>query len=146
MDYEVLVDELRHILNILQQEQGHIALFMLKVIDADTSDWNLIVSTLEYDRVSTKQAITHLASLLNTHLSPDIIKKIVRITILKTADPFVVEINHAWKVINTVQYIQSLSVAGISIERAIILKSHHISVAKRRRVPPKNAMNMLEQA
>jgi len=106
MDQEVLVNECQKILDILQQEHGHISLFMLKAMESDSTDWNLIVSTLEYDKVSTKKAINHLANILNTHLRTDLLKKILRLTILNTSEPFVQEINRVYKVTHTLKYIR----------------------------------------
>lgn len=126
MDHEILVSEFRKILSIFKQEQTHIALWMLKALEADMSTWNLMVSASEYNHISTKKAVQHVVNILNNNLNKSILKKIVRVTILKTSDPFVKDINQTFHVRNTVKYIQSSFIGGVYIEKAIIFESHPV--------------------
>jgi len=75
---------------------------MLKAFDAQMNDWNLIVSAPAYDNLMLKAALTDLVTIFNKHLSQTISEQIIRSTILKTTDPFVKEINQAFKVTNAV--------------------------------------------
>jgi hypothetical protein len=93
---------------------------MLKAFDAQMNDWNLIVSAPAYDNLMLKAALTDLVTIFNKHLSQAICEQIIRSTILKTTDPFVNEINQAFKVTNTVKYVYSSVISGILLEKAII--------------------------
>ncbi len=131
MDQEVLVKECHHLIKRLKQDRKHVALLMLKALDPDIRNWNLLVSLLEYDTLTTKNALQHFIKMLQKTLSQDMLKRILRVTILKTTDPFVTSINHAFDVRNSTRYIQSSVIFGIEIEHAIILESHSLpSVAK----------------
>ncbi len=81
MNHEILVKEFRKIEKILNQEHGHVALFMLKAFDTDISLWNVIVSTPEYDKMATKKALEHLISIVRSNLGKDILRKILRLTV-----------------------------------------------------------------
>jgi hypothetical protein len=126
MDHEILVKECRHTIKKLKQEKGPISLFMLKVLEYDVTDWNLIVSAPAYDNLRLKTALIDLVTILNQHLSRAIRRKIIRSTVLKTTDPFVKEINQVFKVNNTTQYVHSSVISGIYLEKAIIFESHPI--------------------
>ena len=126
MDHEILVKECRHTIKKLKQEKGPISLFMLKALEYDVTDWNLIVSAPAYDNLRLKTALIDLVTILNKHLSRGIRRKIIRSTVLKTTDPFVKEINQVFKVINTTQYVHSSVISGIYLEKAIIFESHPI--------------------
>ncbi|HIE00337.1 MAG TPA: hypothetical protein EYP59_08625 [Thiotrichaceae bacterium] len=126
MDHEILVKECRHTIKKLKQEKGPISLFMLKALEYDVTDWNLIVSAPAYDNLRLKTALIDLVTILNQHLSRAIRRKIIRSTVLKTTDPFVKEINQVFKVINTTQYVHSSVISGIYLEKAIIFESHPI--------------------
>lgn len=127
MDHEILVNEFRKILQVVKHEQEAISLFMLKALDADVNMWNLMVSSLEYDAVSTKKAVQQIIHILNTHLKKSLLKNIIRVTILKTSDPFVEEINRVFPVTHGVKHIQSSVISGVYIEKAIIFESHAVS-------------------
>ncbi|RKZ52011.1 MAG: hypothetical protein DRR16_09170 [Candidatus Parabeggiatoa sp. nov. 3] len=126
MDHEILVKECRHTIKKLKQEKGPISLFMLKALEYDVTDWNLIVSAPAYDNLRLKTALIDLVTILNQHLSRAIRRKIIRSTVLKTTDPFVKEINQVFKVSNTTQYVHSSVISGIYLEKAIIFESHPI--------------------
>jgi hypothetical protein len=123
MDQEILVKEFRQMAKILKQEKGPVSLLMLKAFDAQMNDWNLIVSAPAYDNLMLKAALTDLVTIFNKHLSKTISEQIIRSTILKTTDPFVKEINQAFKVTNAVKYIYSSVISGIYLEKAIIFES-----------------------
>jgi hypothetical protein len=125
MDNEILVKEFSKIAKILKQEKGSLSLLMLKAFDAEMNDyWNLIVSTPAYDNLTLKMALTDLVTLCNNHLSKPVLETITRTVILETTDPFVREVNQAFKVKNTAKYIYSSVIAGIHLEKAIIIESH----------------------
>ncbi|RKZ51382.1 MAG: hypothetical protein DRR16_06650 [Candidatus Parabeggiatoa sp. nov. 3] len=128
MDNEILVKELGKMTQIFKQEKGQLSLLMLKAFDAEMNDyWNLIVSTPAYDNLTLKMALTDLVTLFNKHLSQAVLETITRTIILETTDPFVKEINQAFKVKNTVKYVYSAVISGINLEKAIIFESHPLS-------------------
>jgi hypothetical protein len=77
MDNETLVGQLPKIVKILEQKQEHVALFMLKAVDADIAIWNLIVSTTTYDDLTTKKALKDLLNILKANISKESLKKII---------------------------------------------------------------------
>ena len=124
-----MAEEFRKIVRILRQEQGRMALFMLKS-DIE-SYWNVIVSTPEYDSLTTKNALKHLIPVLRSNLSKEVLRRILRLTVLKTDDPFTKGMNRTFDVRNSEKYIQSSVVSGIHIENAIIFESASVpSVVK----------------
>ncbi|HIE02595.1 MAG TPA: hypothetical protein EYP59_20310 [Thiotrichaceae bacterium] len=128
MDNEILVKEFGKMTQIIKQEKGPLSLLMLKAFDAEMNDyWNLIVSTPAYDNLTLKMALTDLITLFNKHLSQAVLETIARTIILETTDPFVKEINQAFKVKNTVKYVYSAVISGINLEKAIIFESHPLS-------------------
>ncbi|MDM8557843.1 hypothetical protein [Candidatus Parabeggiatoa sp. HSG14] len=127
MDNEILVKEFGKMPKILKQEKGQLSLLMLKAFDAEMNDyWNLIVSTPAYDNLTLKMALTDLVTIFNNHLSKAVLETVTRTIILETTNPFVREINQAFKVRNTVKYVYSSVISGINLEKAIIFESHPI--------------------
>jgi len=123
MDNEILVKEFRKVIKILRHKHGHIALLMLKTSDTDIPIWNLIVSTAGYDNMTDEEALKDFLDILNNAVYKEILKEIVRLTVLKTDDPFVKEINLIFRIKNSVKYIQSSVITGIYIENGIIFES-----------------------
>ena len=123
MDYEILVNEFDKIVKILKQGDTHVALFMLNPVYPDISIWTLVVSTETYDNLTKKNAIKHLVNLINKNLNKIFLRKIINVTILKTSDPFVKEINWLFSVTDSVKFIESSVIAGIHLERAILFES-----------------------
>ena len=127
MDNEILVKEFSKMPKILKQETGSLSLLMLKAFDAEMNNyWNLIVSASAYDNLTLKKALTDLVTICNKHLCKAVLETITRTIILETTDPFVREINQAFKVKNTVKYVYSSVISGIYLEKAIIFESHRI--------------------
>ncbi|QTA87890.1 Uncharacterized protein dnm_039300 [Desulfonema magnum] len=139
-----MVKGFRKIVRILRREQGEIALFMLKSADTDIADyWNVIVSTPDYDSLTTKKALKHLVSILRSNLSKDVFRRILRVTVLKTDDPFTREINRAFNVKNSEEYIHLSVVSGIYIENAIIFESVSVPSAGKIRHKKKHSQNKM---
>lgn len=123
MDNEILVKEFRKIIKILKAEDTHIALFMLKAADIEVMGWNLIVSTVRYDSLTAKKALKELVGILNKNMKKNILKEISRMTVLKTNDPLVEEINRTFRIKNSIKYINASYFFGIYIENAILFES-----------------------
>ncbi|RLC04106.1 MAG: hypothetical protein DRI57_28570 [Deltaproteobacteria bacterium] len=142
MDNEILVKEFRKIVRILRQEQGRMALFMLKSADTDIAGyWNVIVSTSEHDSLTTKKALKHLVRILRNNLSREVLRRIIRLTVLKTDDPFTKGITRKFNVRNSEKYIQSSVVSGIYIGNAIIFESASVPSAVKIKDKKKNSQN-----
>lgn len=128
MDNEILVKELQNTLAILRETKGRIALFMLNASEIDISSANnLIVSASCYDDMPAKKAITELAFFLKHELSQSSLKQIIRITVLRTHDPFVIALNRAYHVEDSIVYLPPCDISGIYIEKAIIFESVPVS-------------------
>jgi hypothetical protein len=127
MDNEILVKEFGKMTQIFKQEKGQLSLLMLKAFDAEINDyWNLIVSAPSYDKLTLKMALTDVVTLFNKHLNQAVLESITRTVVLETTHPFVMEINQAFNVTNTVKYVYSSVISGIHLEKAIIFESHPI--------------------
>jgi hypothetical protein len=129
MDNEILVKEFRKILRILEREHKQVALFMLKVDGPEMM--NLIVSTPVYDKMTAKNGLKHLIGIANRNFTKEILRKIIRLTVLKTDDPFVVAMNQTFKAGNAVKHIYSSVISGIYIESAIVFKSGAVARHKK---------------
>ncbi len=129
MDNEILVKEFRKILRILELEHKQVVLFMLKVDGPEMM--NLIVSTPVYDTMTAKSGLKHLIGIVNRNFSKEVLRKIIRLTVLKTDDPFVVAMNQTFKARNAVKYIYSSVISEIYIESAIVFKSGAVAGHKK---------------
>ncbi len=71
-----------------------------------------------------------LLDMLDHHLNEKMLKKIMRITILKTTDSFVKAINQLFQVTHfSVTYLNSAIISDIQIENALILESCQLKPA-----------------
>ncbi len=131
MDNEILVKEFPKIIRILKEEGTHISLFMLKAADIDIMGWNLIVSTVRYDSLTTKNALKELVGILKNNMKKNILKEISRLTVLKTDDPFVEEINRTFQTENSIKYIKSSYFFGVYIENAVLFESAPVPLRMR---------------
>ena len=123
MDNELLVTEFYKIIDILKKD-GDIALFMLQPLDYYINDFSLVISTSTYDNLTKKEALMKFFTILKYNLNKEISKRIMRVTVLKTTDSFVKNINQMFKVTNcSIRYLNSVSIFGVHIENAIILES-----------------------
>ena len=141
MDNEILLEEFRKIVRILRREQRRMALFMLKS-DIE-SYWNVIVSTPEYDSLTAKKALKHLISILRSNLSREVLRRIIRLTVLKTDDPFTKGMNRTFDVRNSEKYIRSSVVSGIYIENAVIFESASVTSVVKVGHKKKNSQNKM---
>jgi hypothetical protein len=124
MDHEILVTECQKVLAVFSQKRYHMAVFMLKAVEADLNAWNLIVSAVELDRMSTKAAVRHVVQLLKTVVKQSVLQRIVRVTVLSTTDPFIEELTQTYPVApSTRRYLQSSFIGDIYLEKAIVFLS-----------------------
>lgn len=151
MDNEILVKELRSALDSLRKSRGPIALFMLSAseIHASTAQ-NLIVSARGYDKFHIKKSLVDLINLLKSKLSEVSLRKLSRLTVLKTQDPFVKAINQAFNVKDSTVSLQSCNIFGIQIESATLLESISLppqkaNTTKRRIVKKKKASKTIKK-
>ena len=68
MDQEILVNQLRTLLEKLNDKRGPVALFMLNTLGPGFEQpWHLIVSTKELDKLSRSEAIKEMTELVREH-------------------------------------------------------------------------------
>jgi hypothetical protein len=128
MDQEVLVSQLRKLAKTLEKEEGPIALFMLLAPDVQTEDsWNLIVSARGLDEKSRASAIRQLTESLREKVDKQLWRRIVRVTVLRTDDPFVKALNGAFRAKRYAVNLQSVNVFGVEIPKAILLQSNKVA-------------------
>jgi len=123
MDHEILVTAFQHVVQTLHQRTGHIALFLLNALDSENTSWNILVSTQGYDEMTIKTALNDFMTILESQLEQELLKNILRVTILKTSDPFVKAVNHAYDITDRPQYLYSCTFLDLYIERGILFAS-----------------------
>lgn len=131
MDHEILVTTFRNVVQTLRQRTGHVALFLLNALDSENTSWNILVSTQGYDSVTIKTALNDFMTILENTLEKNLLKNILRVTILKTSDPFVKAMNQAFDVTDIPQYLHSCTLLDVYIERGILFESQpYVSIPK----------------
>ena len=124
MDQKALVEDLKGLFREVDSQYGPVALMMLLASDLEREDaWNLIVSTKEFDRTSRGDAIGKMTELLATVLQRKNWEKIIRVTVLKTDDPFVQEMNEIFETNESVLRLRAEYVSGVEIPKALVLQS-----------------------
>ncbi len=130
MDHEILVSTFHEVVQALRQRTGHVALFLLNALDTENTSWNILISTDSYDQMTTKTALRDFMTILERHVETDLLKNILRVTILKTSDPFVKAVNRTFDVTEKAEYLYSCTLANVYIERGILFESRtpkHVS-------------------
>jgi hypothetical protein len=131
VDKKTLVTGLQAVIRKHATEHHAFALVMLIPTEPSAIDtqFTLIVSAPWLDQKSPKEAVNTILSSLIDELgstdSPEF-KKIARVTVINSSDPFVRAITSAFNVSNEEWIIQNCDVNGVLIERAILLVSHRL--------------------
>ncbi len=131
MDHEILVTTFQNVVQTLRQRTGAIALFLLNALDTENTSWNIVVSTQGYDQVTIKTALNEFMKILESTVQKELLKNILRVTILKTSDPFVRAINSAFEMTEKPQYVYSRTFNDVYIERGILFESHAVKSASK---------------
>lgn len=132
MDKKTLVTGLQAVIRKHASENHTFALVMLIPTEPSAIDnkFTLVISAPWLDNKSPKEAVNSILSSLIDQLgstdSPEY-KKIARVTVINSSDPFVRAITSAFNVSNGDWTIQNCDVNGVLIERAILLVSHRLS-------------------
>ena len=125
MDYELLlVDGLKALCQKLDQQYGPVLLFMSLAVDIDIEDWwKLVLSAKGLDQHSRAEAIHIVVDLMQESLSTQVWRSIARLVILQTDDPFVKGMNRWYKAEDAPLMVQSATISGVEIPKAIVLQS-----------------------
>lgn len=116
--------DLSNFLKKLETIAGPVHLLMLMGSDSSMSNsLNLLISAKKFDNTSTSSAIKEVTSFLGKFIKKEDLKKLSRITILKSNEPFVSEINSAFKIQQGNLTIQNCDINGVNIENAIVYQS-----------------------
>ncbi|MDE2798449.1 MAG: hypothetical protein OXI94_07250 [Gemmatimonadota bacterium] len=129
MDHEILVNQLRLLLEKLSDKWGPVALFMLNTFGPGFAQpWHLIVSAKELDYLSRSEAIKEMTTLVREHGDESFWRPLIRITVLKTQDPFVRSVNASMQVSpNEIETISDTTVAGFEIPYALLIRPQRIA-------------------
>lgn len=132
MDKKTLVAGLQAVIRKYAAESHTFALVMLIPTEPSALEnkFTLVVSAPWLDNKSPKEAVdTVLSSLIDQLGSTDSpeYKKLARVTVINSSDPFVGAITAAFNVSNGGWTIQNCDVNGVLIERAILLASQRPS-------------------
>ncbi|MBN2267362.1 MAG: hypothetical protein JW725_03425 [Candidatus Babeliaceae bacterium] len=123
MDHEILVSTFHEVVQALRQRTGHIALFLLNALDTENTSWHILISTDTYDQMTIKTALRDFMTILERHVETNVLKSILRVTILKTSDSFVKAVNRTFDVTEEVEYLYTCTLANVYIERGILFES-----------------------
>ncbi len=119
---------MRNLANDLEMNEGPLALFMLVAPDAETNDaWNLIVSAHGLDSRSLGSAVSQVSDALRRNVPESEWFHFVRATVLRTDDPFVRAMNSRFHAEQSVMNLQSFSISGVDIPRAVLLESKRVA-------------------
>ena len=129
MDKEILVKNIQDLVRDYSQNGQDFILIMLIPTDPNVIDskYTLLVSAHWLDNKSPKDAVnlilTDLIKKIGSTDSPEY-RKIARLTVVKTSDPFVKGITSAFNVSHGNVTLQNCNLNGVLIEHAILLESH----------------------
>lgn len=128
MDQDTLVDDLKKLANDLETQAGPLALFMAAAPDEETNDaWNVIVSAQGLDTKSIGTAVREVSDSLRRNVRQSEWRRFLRVTVLRTNDPFVRAMNSRFHAEQSVMNLSSFSVSGIDIPRAVLLESKRVA-------------------
>ena len=129
MDKEILVKYIQALVLDYSKRSQTFALVMLipTIPDIIDSRYTLLVSARWLDNKSPKDAVnlilTDLIKKIGSTDSPEY-RKIARVTVIKTIDPFVNAITSAFNVSQSDVTINNCDINGVFIQHAILLESH----------------------
>jgi len=131
MDHEILVKQLRRLLQKLSYKWGPVTLFMLNTFGPGFAQpWHLIVSAKKFDKLSRSEAIREMTKLVRQHGNASFWRPLIRITVLKTRDPFVRSVNVSMQVSpNEIETISDATIAGFEIPYALLIRPQRIAAA-----------------
>lgn len=124
MDQELLVNGLKALFQKLDQQYGPVLLLMSLAVDVGIEDWwNLVISAKGLDQHTRAEAIHIAADLMRESLPKKVWPSIARVSVLRTDDPFVKGMNSWYKAEDAPLMVQSATISGVEIPKAIVLQS-----------------------
>jgi hypothetical protein len=133
VDKEILVNHIQALVSDYSQRDQLFTLVMLIPTDPNIIDskYTLLVSANWLDNKSPKDAVnlilTDLIKKIGSTNSPEF-RKIARVTVVKTSDPFVNAITSGFHVSQSDVTLNNCNINGVEIERAILLESHRPTI------------------
>jgi hypothetical protein len=123
-----LVGDLRNVADDIASKEGPLALFMVVASDPDTNTrLNMIVSAPGLDAKSIGTAVRELSDALRRNVRQSEWHRFLRVTPLRTDDRFVRAMNSRFHAEQSVINLDSISVTGIDIPRAVVLESKPVA-------------------
>lgn len=124
MDQELLVNGLKALFQKLDQQYGPVLLLMSLAVDVGIEDWwNLVISAKGLDQHTRAEAIHIAADLMRESLPKKVWPSIARVSVLRADDPFVRGMNSWYKAEDAPLMVQSATISGVEIPKAIVLQS-----------------------
>lgn len=129
MDHEILVNQLRTLLEKVSDKWGPVALFMLNTFGPGFAQpWHLIVSAKDLDKLSRSEAIREMTTLVREHGDESFWRPLIRITVLKTQDTFVRSVNASMQGSpNEMETISDATIAGFEITYALLVRPQSVA-------------------
>ena len=128
MDREVLVEQIQKLERELRKRHGPIAVLMLVSPDPSIDDqWHVVVSAKGFNRISRAEGLRQLTTLMRRVLAKDLWPRIMRASVLRTDDPFVVAMTAEFHTIRSVVDLHSRQVVGFEIPRGMLFTSKRVA-------------------
>lgn len=124
MDQEILVEDFSRVYKALEERRGPVALLMLLTEEpAWERSWNVVVSAQGLDKVDRASGIREVFKILEETLSPESWRRVLRVTVLRAGDEFVLAMNGSHKTEGSPVHLYSAKISGIEVPKAIVLQS-----------------------
>lgn len=136
MDKEILVNALLDLIKRYANRGRTFSLVMMVPTEPNAieSNYSLLISAKWLDNKNPKEAINEIVKSIikqaGSTNSP-VYRKLARISLINTSDPFINAITSAFNVTQSVSEILNCNINGVQIERAILLESHHPRASKK---------------
>lgn len=129
MDSQILVKKLHDYIFKQSKRNMHFNLAMLVDDDPERFDshYSLLLSSKWLDDKSPRQAVNEIVHdiIQEIGVNSNEYKMISRVSIIKTADPFVLMLTSAFQVCNSAITISNCNINGVVIEKGTLLESHN---------------------
>ena len=125
MDQEVLVNAFRRTAEQFERLYGPMDLLLLIAPDEEAVDsWNVLISAHGLDSLPLGQAVSRVSETLRKTLKKSLWPVIARTTVLRTNDPFVQAFTRRYANLQAGSTLQSVSVSGVDIPKAVVVEAH----------------------
>ncbi|MGA2143185.1 MAG: hypothetical protein ABSG94_12300 [Brevinematales bacterium] len=132
MDKEKLVKRLREKLGQYDSDKRGYSLIMLiasePLLNYEDINYTLVVSAPWLDNKDWKDVISEILMDYVNRNQMEEFKSILRLTVVKSNDPFVKFINSSFRITGSILEIENTTIYGLNIYKAMIIESNNFSL------------------